>query len=373
MVRADQHSKSDQAPTKTLKPRFHKHREINEIKKSKSRDDLCEHGHRIPSKRHTHHSADSPAREPHKGDIQRKDMRTPEIAAATVNLWTPVSTTSSSSLGAVAWRRRTLQERSDGNKEMNEDVKLLERVKKTTEPKKNGGSLRKIREDLQQMGVRTNSPSTASYRLNVFNDSVWEEYGKSGDVLVFDLQGGESELSKRQDVEKVFECEWYQERQPYPWRGRGRFNAEWSIKPPQEDTGRYRVGDFSGGLYCRRLYNTKLVSAHKDKYFAFKVHDRTHNPRIQELLMDLGETSETQTPERPENHVNGDPNFYSEDEGDDLPYADCDQNTAGSDKDVLTTTVKSHHDFEVDPQTCWPCVGCQDDDVPTTVRWCSIM
>ena len=105
---------------------------------------------------------------------------------------------------------------------------------------------------------------------------------------------------------------------------------------------------------------------------SLQVHDRTHNPRIQELIMDLGETPETQSPERTENHVNGNPNFYSDDEGD-LPYADCDQNRTESDKDILTTTVKSHHDFEVDPQTCWPCVGCQDDDVPTTVRWCSIM
>ena len=37
--------------------------------------------------------------------------------------------------------------------------------------------------------------------------SVWEEYGRSGDVLVFDLKRGEPELSKKQDSEKVFGCE----------------------------------------------------------------------------------------------------------------------------------------------------------------------
>ena len=34
-----------------------------------------------------------------------------------MNLWTPVSTTSSSSLGAVAWRRRTLQDENRGNQD----------------------------------------------------------------------------------------------------------------------------------------------------------------------------------------------------------------------------------------------------------------
>ena len=81
---------------------------------SKSKEDLCEHGHHIPSKRHTHHSADSQKKYPYEGNLQK---RTPEIAAATVNLWTPVSTTSSSSLGAVAWRRRTLQEEDRGNQD----------------------------------------------------------------------------------------------------------------------------------------------------------------------------------------------------------------------------------------------------------------
>jgi len=91
--------------------------------------------------------------------------------------------------------------------------------------------------------------------------------------------------------------------------------------------------------------------------------------------MELGDTP---TPDSPSVGPipNGNPDFYAavddDDDDVDLPYADCDQAT-GSDKDILTTTVKSHHDFEVDPQTCWPCVGCQDDEVPATMRWCSVM
>ena len=104
-----------------------------------------------------------------------------------------------------------------------------------------------------------------------------------------------------------------------------------------------------------------------------QVHDRTSNPKIQELIMDLGETPVTQSPACEAAVPNGNPDFYSAVDEETLPYVDCDDGTTASDQETLTTKVKSHHDFEVDPQTCWPCVGCQDDDVPTTMRWCSVM
>ena len=91
--------------------------------------------------------------------------------------------------------------------------------------------------------------------------------------------------------------------------------------------------------------------------------------------MDLGETpAGTSSSDCGDTVPNGSTDFYAGVDEETLPYVNCDEGTgSASEKDILTTKVTSHHDFEVDPQTCWPCVGCQDEDVPTTMRWCSVM
>lgn len=56
----------------------------------------------------------------------------------------------------------------------------------------------------------------------------------------------------------------------------------------------------------------------------------------------------------------------------------CDESSDSSENDQVAHELDAEmkfrpDEFEVDPQTCWPCVGCQDEGVPKTIRWCSVM